>query len=105
MPWDYPAGSLLTLCEDCHSLEREAREELERNLLAVLRKNGILVKHLEQLLDGFSERRVDLEPGIELIFQILCCEGFADKVIARLDEEFLAGTGQTWAAFNGLAHD
>jgi len=28
-PWDYPDFSLLTLCEDCHEVERENENDLE----------------------------------------------------------------------------
>ncbi len=45
-PWDTPDGSLITLCEDCHKIEDEARVSAEKKLLLVLRQNGFTSDHI-----------------------------------------------------------
>jgi len=36
-PWDYPDSYLITLCEECHTKEREERPEEEKRLLEIFR--------------------------------------------------------------------
>jgi len=52
-PWDYPDDLLITLCEDCHKVERESRPEFEKTLLDVLRKN-FFADDIRRLALGFS---------------------------------------------------
>ncbi len=40
-PWDYPDVSLLTLCEDCHMLQRQIENEAEQKFLEMLRRLGV----------------------------------------------------------------
>jgi len=37
-PWDYPANSLTTMCEDCHTVESKARDIYEIKLIETLRR-------------------------------------------------------------------
>jgi len=37
-PWEYREHLLVTLCEDCHEIEREVRPEYEDMLLTILRE-------------------------------------------------------------------
>ena len=53
-PWDYPNDLLVTLCEDCHELERELRPEYEELLLDVLHDN-FFADDLRALAFGFSQ--------------------------------------------------
>lgn len=39
-PWETPMEGLLTLCDDCHTYERESRIEAEDDLLQAVRECG-----------------------------------------------------------------
>lgn len=49
-PWDYPDNLLVTLCELCHSMERETRSNYEGMLLSVLRER-FLADEIYKLVD------------------------------------------------------
>ena len=52
-PWDYPIGSLVTLCDTCHKSESEERNNVERLLLDTLKDKGFFSHHIDDLVDGF----------------------------------------------------
>ena len=76
-PWDYPASSLVTLCESCHEEETGARRRAEEDaLLSALRVRGYLSHEINSLMYDiynltrpkhlgcicqFFERRLDIE--------------------------------------------
>jgi len=66
-PWDYPDDLLVTLCENCHELEREIRPEYEKLLL-----NKVLSKFfaddLRRLALGFSN--IELLHASEVIASV-----------------------------------
>ena len=51
-PWDYPLDSLVTLCEDCHSEEREIRPRYEKSLIFALREK-FLAEDISEIAMGF----------------------------------------------------
>ena len=52
-PWDSPAEALITLCEQCHTLEGEFRQTVEQEILKLLRTR-LLVSDLDCLLNVFE---------------------------------------------------
>ena len=48
-PWEHSSEALVTLCKDCHAWEREQREELENDLLEIIRAAGFLCGDLYAL--------------------------------------------------------
>ena len=56
-PWDYPNVLLITLCENCHELERESRPEYEKLLLDILHDN-FFADDLRKLALGFSNLKL-----------------------------------------------
>lgn len=52
-PWDYDERLLVTLCESCHELEKEARREYEYNLLDILKDQGFLADSIYAITSGF----------------------------------------------------
>ncbi len=56
-PWDYPDDLLVTLCENCHEVERESRPEYEKLLLEQLRIN-FFADDLRRLALSFSELKL-----------------------------------------------
>lgn len=58
-PWDYPAPSLITLCEECHEEEKGARGYEEEALLSLLRRRGYLSGDINWITVDIYER--DLE--------------------------------------------
>ena len=52
-PWDYPDNLLVTLCEDCHDLERKLRPEYEKLILDCL-QSAFFADDLRELALGFS---------------------------------------------------
>ena len=57
-PWEYPADSLLTLCDDCHNEEYELRPQYEKALLFTLRERGFLARDIPRITAGFSRLEV-----------------------------------------------
>jgi len=53
-PWNYPNHLLVTLCEDCHEIERESRSEYEKLLLKNLRIS-FFADDLRRFALGFSK--------------------------------------------------
>ena len=53
-PWEYPLTALLTLCEDCHTEETQARPEEEQLLLRALREKGLLSADVNLLARAFA---------------------------------------------------
>jgi hypothetical protein len=59
-PWDYPNEVLVTLCEHCHTYEREQRPLTEKALLLVL--SDFMVDDLEALSEAMSLGAVAIDP-------------------------------------------
>ena len=57
-PWEYPDGSLQTLCEDCHQTENEYRPGAEAELLHAMRR------HFSY--DEVSDLAVSILNGVEI---------------------------------------
>lgn len=53
-PWDYPTGSLVTLCEYCHQEETEDRYAHKEFLIQSLCENGLLARHFYEIADAFQ---------------------------------------------------
>lgn len=56
-PWDYDNAKLVTLCEECHNLEREERYLAEQGLLLELREKGFSyhnIINLQQMIYDMS---------------------------------------------------
>jgi len=51
-PWDYPDELLVTLCENCHEIERSVRADYEHNLLEILRGH-FFAEDIHSLAEGF----------------------------------------------------
>lgn len=62
-PWDYPDELLVTLCENCHSMEREMRPEYEQLLLENLREK-FFADDLRVLALGFSNLSILRDSGV-----------------------------------------
>lgn len=56
-PWDYPDDLLVTLCENCHDIEKESRPEYEKLLLEELRLK-FFADDLRRLALGFSRLKL-----------------------------------------------
>jgi hypothetical protein len=52
-PWEYPLDALVTLCESCHSSEKETRFEYERMLLTILKQKGFFASDIYCIANGF----------------------------------------------------
>lgn len=89
--WGYELSNFVTLCESCHELETEIRNGLEKDLLKIMKTTGIMVRHLEGLIDDLSKLDVEHSRGLSMDFIftaigfILRPEGY-DKVIEIRDE-------------------
>lgn len=93
-PWDYPNDLLITLCENCHTKEREERPEYEQYLLDALRLN-FLADDLLRLTTGFSKLRLQHVPEVvaSVIEWSLSDEGvqrqLIDQFFENLHKEYL----------------
>lgn len=54
-PWEYPLDAFLTLCEPCHTVEKEERRRAEELFLYGLKKAGFLTSDLIDLGWAFHE--------------------------------------------------
>jgi hypothetical protein len=55
-PWDTPPDCLMTLCEDCHSVEHLEFTELEKSLLDTLRMRDRLNFDMIRLINKHTKR-------------------------------------------------
>lgn len=55
-PWDTPADCLMTLCEDCHTVEHLELNELERGLLDAIRMRDRHQFEMIRLFNKFAKR-------------------------------------------------
>ena len=53
-PWEYPDKALITMCEECHEAEKEARPAAEKLLLKIM-KEKFFASDLEDLAMGFRD--------------------------------------------------
>jgi hypothetical protein len=63
-PWECPDKFLLTLCEECHRLEREHRPYVEQALLEILRDRGFLCGDLGFMNGAFGSGRWVVAPSV-----------------------------------------
>lgn len=62
-PWEACDDALVTLCENCHKRETEARQSTEDRLLRILRKS-FFCDALNSIADAFHYTDFDCEPEI-----------------------------------------
>ena len=60
-PWDYPEENLITLCEECHSLEHDEMFDLIKARIQILKECGILLTDIADLLDEAAPYATDRE--------------------------------------------
>ncbi len=65
-PWDYPNEALITLCEECHEIERMVRPEKEKWLLDAC-KEKLLWNEVETLSIGIHYASVIEKESIDAI--------------------------------------
>lgn len=63
-PWEYPLNSLMTLCENCHYIEREDRPPAEKSLLLALKKQQFLAKDILEIAIGFNYVKIPHAPEV-----------------------------------------
>ena len=52
-PWEYNLFDLLTLCEDCHEAEKLKMQDIEHDILLVLKRKFLHSDNLHELCEGF----------------------------------------------------
>lgn len=87
-PWDYPDGSLVTLCEECHEIERELWQECEGALIETL-KEKFFSTDLCSLASGFHAIESKYPSGTfsEIMEWALSNEDLIEKVSALYFED------------------
>lgn len=68
-PWDYELTELLTICQDCHDGEHEARREEEKLLISELRRQGYFASEINDLAISFHNLPMHYPP--EVIMSII----------------------------------
>jgi hypothetical protein len=63
-PWDYPDVLLLTLCQECHEIERQHRPLVEQTLLDILKEKGFLCGDVAYLNGGFIGMKMMYVPDV-----------------------------------------
>lgn len=53
-PWEYPLDSLVTLCEDCHSVETAALRDEQQHFLLSAKRYGFTSQEFGLLADAFE---------------------------------------------------
>lgn len=87
-PWDYPPELLVTLCEDCHEMEREGWPEAETALIDALRSK-FWSNEVHEIATGFEELVVeDSWMFASALQSLLCspeqCEELSEKEWASI---------------------
>ena len=94
-PWEYPLKSLITLCEDCHRIEREERPHAEKSLLLALKKQRFTANDVLGIAVGSNYiKQHYYDPGVtaSIIRWTLESPG-ALKVVGDLYFKFLKEKG------------
>ncbi len=60
-PWEYPMEALVTLCEECHTEERENRSQEEQKLLFALRRHFFFTD-INELACAFYDIKLSSAP-------------------------------------------
>jgi len=63
-PWEYPLDSFITLCDNCHNLEKEERPSAEKKLLLTLKKKQFFAKDIIKISEGFKHVRIYHAPEV-----------------------------------------
>jgi hypothetical protein len=63
-PWDYPSDILMTLCEDCHSIEYEMMGEAVDSLVEQVKDRRFLSADVMNLASGFNALRMVRPPEV-----------------------------------------
>jgi len=90
-PWEYDDFSLVTLCENCHSNEREFWPEYEKHLLFAL-KSKFLSDGLYSLVLGFE--KLKLGHAQEVVASMLKWILSNDDIQKELLDRFLNSLGK-----------
>jgi hypothetical protein len=53
-PWDYPSKLLITLCEECHSVEYQMMPEAIGSLIEQVKENGFFHDQIQEIASGFN---------------------------------------------------
>ncbi len=86
-PWQYPDWCLVTLCEECHEIEDEARREMSQQFLETFARHGWLNSQMSDLIEVFGEFLTSDKPYIILLF--LRCHLAAPFDIATDGKKFV----------------
>lgn len=86
-PWDYPMKAFVTLCNDCHKIEKENRYEQEKNLLHSLKKH-FFAEDVEFLATYFDRAKLCHDSGVfvDVLGWILFDEKIQREIIGRYFE-------------------
>jgi hypothetical protein len=63
-PWDVPDGALVTLCEECHTAEAEARPAADKELMRMLHGTPFLADDIATLKNAFGLMECVHLPGV-----------------------------------------
>lgn len=98
-PWDYPASSIITLCESCHDEEHECMQDVTNMIVRAFCDTGFGSHHdLYDVARGFSYMPGDLTPGeFVKLFDVI------GKALRSRCEVTDGGDGKTWNALLALS--
>ena len=68
-PWDYPPELLITLCEECHSIEYEMMPEEISSLIEQIKEKGFFAYQIRDIAHGFNALRSNGPPYLSSIIQ------------------------------------
>lgn len=89
-PWDYPDDALITLCEECHSNERESLPVQEKRLIKNIRKH-FLSYEISRLADIFEDLELYYADGV--MISVIGWALLNEKNQRRLINEFFESLG------------
>lgn len=79
-PWEYPAKSLVTLCESCHEHETTHAKEVKKALVDALSMKGMLADQIHELACAVYESNLNGrdEPTVTALAWAISDEGARD---------------------------
>ena len=83
-PWDYPDGILITLCEDCHEHEKDARSEYENMLLSGLREKFFADDIYGLVLGVLNLKPFHASEVMASIFEFVFSDPEAQEMVSNL---------------------
>jgi hypothetical protein len=83
-PWDYPAELLITLCEECHTIEYQMMPEEIASLIEQIKEKGFFHDQVNEIAHGFNALRSNGPPYMSSVIEYFLSTADVFKLVEEL---------------------